>query len=427
VVRKTHTYTINTSINFKNQLIEYSRNFSCFCFLDDNLHSDNSFDFLLAFNVKKDLNFTSNPFEELEKFLKINQDWVFGYLSYDLKNNIENLDSQNLDYHNFPKFHFFIPEFIIKVKSETVDFLCNSIHSKKDIDEMFNHICSLDLSKKSIPSVHVKSRISKPEYIDTIKSIKQHLQMGDIYEVNYCQEFYVDNLDLDPFSVFLQLNKMSPSPFASLYRINNHFCMCSSPERYLKKEGKRIFSQPIKGTIKRSSDDTLDLKNQKYLLGSDKDFSENVMIVDLVRNDLSKIATSNSVQVDELATLYSYQDVHHLISTISCDLREDKTFIDVIKATFPMGSMTGAPKIKSMQLIEKYEKTLRGLYSGSIGYINPEKDFDFNVVIRSIFFNTQSNYLSFMVGGAITIESDPEMEYEECLVKAKSIFKLLNK
>ena len=151
------------------------------------------------------------------------------------------------------------------------------------------------------------------------------------------------------------------------------------------------------------------------------------MIVDLVRNDLSKIATSNSVQVDELATLYSYQDVHHLISTISCDLREDKTFIDVIKATFPMGSMTGAPKIKSMQLIEKYEKTLRGLYSGSIGYINPEKDFDFNVVIRSIFFNTQSNYFSFMVGGAITIESDPEMEYEECLVKAKSIFKLLNK
>ena len=161
------------------------------------------------------------------------------------------------------------------------------------------------------------------------------------------------------------------------------------------------------------------------LMNSSKDFSENVMIVDLVRNDLSRFARKESVDVDELTALYTYKDVHHLVSTISCDLAEEKHLVDALRLSFPMGSMTGAPKIRAMELIEQYEQTFRGLYSGSIGYFKPNKDFDFNVVIRSIFYNQQSHYLSFMVGGAITIDSDPELEYEECLVKAKSIFKVL--
>ena len=194
----------------------------------------------------------------------------------------------------------------------------------------------------------------------------------------------------------------------------------------MKKKGNRIVSQPIKGTIKRSDNLKLDVQNKNLLLNSSKDFSENVMIVDLVRNDLSRIANSKTVVVDELASLYTYQDVHHLISTISCELDPEKNIVDILKALFPMGSMTGAPKIKSMELIEKIETTMRGLYSGSIGYITPQRDFDFNVVIRSVLYNQQSQYLSFMVGGAITIDSDPESEYNECLLKAKSIFKVLS-
>ena len=149
------------------------------------------------------------------------------------------------------------------------------------------------------------------------------------------------------------------------------------------------------------------------------------MIVDLVRNDLSRIAKKDSVKVDELFGVYTFDQVHHMISTISCELREDKGLKDVFEATFPMGSMTGAPKIRAMELIEKFEQTKRGLYSGAVGYISPEGDFDFNVVIRSMQYNALNKYLSFMVGGAITIGSDAELEYEECLVKAKALFEVL--
>ena len=401
------------------------RRFDSFVFFDNHSVGDTKFDFLAAFNVKKELIHSLEPFDDLDIFLDTCNDWVFGYLAYDLKNKIEALFSNNLDYQKFPYIHFFVPGIIIKVIKESVVFLYDSKYLADDIDQIFNTICELEIVEKKINPIKIKARISKEEYLKNILSIKNHLQAGDIYEMNYCQEFYCENLVLDPFILFSKLNNTAKAPFSSFYRIHDHFCLCVSPERFLKKEGDNIISQPIKGTIKRLENIILDEKNKELLLNSSKDFSENVMIVDLVRNDLSRIAKKNSVNVNELAALYSYTDVHHLISTISCQLDDDKSIVDVLKALFPMGSMTGAPKIRSMQLIEKYEDTLRGLYSGSIGYITPKKDFDFNVVIRSIFYNQQNFYLSFMVGGAITIDSDPELEYEECLAKAKSIFKVL--
>ncbi len=350
---------------------------------------------------------------------------MFGYLTYDLKNSIECLQSKNLDFQSFPNMHFFIPSIVIKVNKNNVDISYDAMYSSDEIDSVFFSIKAIKVKNRKIIPVKIQSRVSKEEYVSNILKIKNHLQSGDIYEMNYCQEFYAQKINIDPFDLFVRLNDIAKAPFASFYRCKNHFCLCASPERYLKKEGSRIFSQPIKGTIKRIEDSLLDKINQDKLLNSAKDFSENVMIVDLVRNDLSRIAKKSTVKVDELAGLYTYRDVHHLISTISCKIDKNTTISDVLQASFPMGSMTGAPKIRAMQLIEEFENTLRGLYSGSIGYITPNKDFDFNVVIRSVFYNQQSHYLSFMVGGAITIDSDPELEYEECLVKAKSIFEAL--
>ena len=426
MTKRYQTYHLSNPNQFKHQLINFLRKFNCFSLFDSNSTlSTNSFDFLAAFKQKNEILQSNNPFLELNNIINDSKDWLFGYLGYDLKNDIEQLFSNNLDHQGFPNIHFFTAEIIIKIQANQATIFYDSNYSNSEIDILFNEICNIKIIHHSFQKVQIYPRVKKADYIKKIQSIKEYLQAGDIYEMNYCQEFYSKDLILDPFNLFINLNIASRAPFSTFYRLNEHFCLCASPERYLKKEGHKIISQPIKGTINRLKDSSLDNKNKEKLLNSSKNFSENVMIVDLVRNDLSKVAKKATVNVDKLADLYTYKDVHHLVSTISCELDSDKTIVDLIKASFPMGSMTGAPKIRCMQLIEEFEDTFRGLYSGAIGYITPNKDFDFNVVIRSIFYNQQSEYLSFMVGGAITIDSDPESEYEECLVKAKSIFKVL--
>ena len=423
--KKEHKYKLNDSLAFKAKLIEYVKYFSCFCVLDHN-STNGPFDYIVAFKKKKELRYNKNPFELLREFTQKNkQEWMFGYLSYDLKNDIELLSSDNVDFHQFPKLHFFIPELIFKIKGDILYVLSDLEYSKSDVAKIVDIIHTVIIKKSTTQSIKVKSRVSKDEYIKIINSIKDHLQQGDVYEMNYCQEFYSENTKIDPFSLFTQLNSLAKAPFSAFYRLNDNFCLCSSPERFLKKYGDKIISQPIKGTIQRDSDLGLDTINKEILLNSEKDFSENIMIVDLVRNDLSRFARKSTVHVEELMGLYGFRHVYHLISTISCRIDNQYDLIDALQMSFPMGSMTGAPKIRAMELIEKYEKTLRGIYSGSIGYIDPEQNCDFNVVIRSILYNQSSNYLSFMVGGAITIESDPEMEYNECLMKAKSMFKVL--
>ena len=227
-------------------------------------------------------------------------------------------------------------------------------------------------------------------------------------------------------NVYSILNTISPTPFSTFYKLNNQYLLCASPERFVKKDGDKIISQPIKGTAKRDlTNKTRDEQLKQQLINSQKEKSENVMIVDLVRNDLSKIAARNSVQVDELFGIYSFPQVHQMISTVSATIKDEIDFADMLKASFPMGSMTGAPKYRVMQLIEEYEQTKRGIYSGSFGYITPQNDFDFNVVIRSIVYNEQTKYVSYQVGGAITHYSNAEDEYEECLLKAKAMEKAL--
>lgn len=383
-----------------------------------------SFDYLAAFGVKKKCNPKKNIFKAFQNFLDINKDWVFGHFSYDLKNDLENLQSENEDYFNFDKLNFFIPFYIFIVKNKTLTIIYDN--SKNDIDSIYNKILNQKIISTNNSKFSVKPVISKRKYLQKIGSIKNHIQKGDIYEMNFCQEFRVNFNHFNPSQLFFKLNNYTKSPFSSYYKLNNKYCLCSSPERYIKKINNKIISQPIKGTASRSESKSIDNKNKSHLMRSEKDFSENVMIVDLVRNDLSITAKKNTVKVEELAKVYSYKNVHHLISTITSEIKLKVHPLDVIKHSFPMGSMTGAPKIKSMELIEKYENVKRGLYSGSIGYFTPNLDFDFNVVIRSLLYNKKSNYLSFIVGGAITSDSDPEKEHEECLIKGKSILNILD-
>src|SRR5262249_41024055 len=223
----------------------------------------------------------------------------------------------------------------------------------------------------------------------------------------------------DPVSVYRELSSISPNPFSALYRINDKWLICASPERFLKKQGNKILSQPIKGTSERIlGNEERDELSREKLFKSPKERSENVMVVELVRNDLAKICKEGTVDVDELYGIYSFPQVHQMISTVVGELKENISFTDIIRATFPMGSMTGAPKKRVLELIERYEKTRRGIFSGALGYNSPGGDFDFNVVIRSILYNSSDRYLSFPTGSGITFYSDPEKEWEECLLKA---------
>jgi len=217
------------------------------------------------------------------------------------------------------------------------------------------------------------------------------------------------------------MQEENQAPFSALYRHKDKWLMCCSPERFIHKQNHEIISQPIKGTSKRGADPTQDELLKVALKNNQKEQAENVMIVDLVRNDLGKVAIPGTVNVDELCGIYTLKTVHQMISTISATLKENLLFSEIIKASFPMGSMTGAPKIRAMEIIEELEFFSRGLYSGSVGYISPDGNFDFNVVIRSILYNSTTKALLYPAGGAITANSDIAKEFEECLLKAKTM------
>ncbi|MFT3936721.1 MAG: anthranilate synthase component I family protein [Chitinophagaceae bacterium] len=349
---------------------------------------------------------------------------MFGHLGYDLKNEIEELTSSHADNIAFPDLFFFIPNTVLLLRREE---LCIEAANKNAAAEVFAQVTSVAIKNEPVNSnILFQQRFTKQEYIDTIEKLRQHILRGDCYEINFCQEFFSTNVVINPENVYRLLGEISPSPFAAFYKINEKYLICASPERYLKKEGNTIISQPIKGTGKRDlKNGAADDQNKTQLFKSAKDRSENVMVVDLVRNDLSKICIEGSVEVEELFGIYSFPQVHQMISTVRGVLQENISFASIIQQTFPMGSMTGAPKKKVMELIEKYENVKRGIFSGAVGYINPDGDFDFNVVIRSLLYNNETKYLSYLVGSGITFYSDPVSEYEECLLKAsafKSMF-----
>lgn len=430
-MRKQVFFTITNISNFKDALLQWSQQFDEITWLDSNHYKNNynSFDALLAvdaFTLKSTDYY--NAFTILKEYQQETKDWLFGYLSYDLKNNTEQLSSQNYDGLHFPDLYFFQPKKIITIQGTRVSFnylptVANEIEI--DFKFLFNFAANLTHEKTAKNAIKIKMRIFKNEYYKGVNEVLRHIHRGDIYEANLCQEFYAENITINTLRTYTKLNAISKAPFACYLKYGDKYLLSASPERYLKKEGQKIISQPIKGTTKRSLNKLEDEQLKYALVNDKKEQAENIMIVDLVRNDLSKSALKGSVQVEDLCKLYSFEQVHHLISTVIAKVSKEKNPVEIIKETFPMGSMTGAPKISAMQIIEAQESFRRGLYSGAVGYFTPEGDFDFNVVIRSILYNATEKYVSFSVGSAITAKSVPEKEYEECLLKAKAMRKVL--
>jgi len=432
--RTVRTFSVDDIAVFNNQLLQWSQQFETIIWLDSNDYNQKHTSFNCALAVEE---FTCiqtdyyNGFEKLEEYQSNVNDYIFGYISYDVKNDVELLSSNNFDGLQFPDLYFFQPQKLIFIKDEVIEF-----HYLKMVDNEiakdFETICTIDLScktriKERSSNLEIKSRISKESYIKKVTEVLVNIKRGNIYEANFCQEFYAENSTIRPFEVYQHLNEISKPPFAAFLKTADKYALCASPERYLKKEHQTIISQPIKGTAKRLKHVQEDKKIAQELSQNTKEIAENVMIVDLVRNDLSKSAIKGSVVVEELCKVYPFKQVHQMISSVISKIPENMATTSILKDTFPMGSMTGAPKIKAMEIIERLEETKRGLYSGAIGYFTPENDFDFNVVIRSILYNENKQYISYSVGSAITAKAIPEKEYEECLVKAEALkYVLLN-
>jgi para-aminobenzoate synthetase component I len=385
------------------------------------------YDLIAGTGALKKFGTRANQLSSLDRFIESNRDWVFGHLGYNLKNEIEELSSIHPDYIKFPGLFFFIPEHVFIIRGNQLEVGWQKEYdSIGNIQDMVVEIKNQQLPEPAIINTgKISAVISKSDYLRAVENIKDHIQKGDIYEVNFCQEFISLTAEIDPLQTWLRLIEESPTPFSCYYRLGDKHLLCASPERFIKKTGSVILSQPIKGTSARGKTIEEDRLAMESLLSDPKERAENIMITDLVRNDLSKIACRGSVKVKDLCRIYPYPRVFQMQSDISARLPQNISFSDIIKATFPMGSMTGAPKIRAMEIIEQYEKSSRGLYSGAVGYISPEEDFDFNVVIRSIQYNQARSALSFMVGGAITSLSTPESEYRECMLKAEAIIKVL--
>ncbi|MFD0940691.1 anthranilate synthase component I family protein [Pedobacter boryungensis] len=407
---------------FKQKALQWATSFEVCCCLDSNKYTDpyTQYDCLIAVGSDKSLAAkTGSAFDQLHSFYDKHTDWMFGLLSYELKNEVEDLNSKHTDQLDFPDLFFFIPTYLIALHGDEIKI----IKGDPSIIETINQTHLNPTATK--PNLKIESKFDRESYIETVEKLKTHIKRGDIYEVNFCQEFFAAHATINPLAVYNELNMVSPTPFAGFFKINHHYILSATPERFLCKRNNRLISQPIKGTAKRSKSAVEDEQIKITLKSSIKEQAENVMIVDLVRNDLTKSAVAGSVKVDELFGIYTFPQVHQMISTISCELNPNIHFIDAVKNTFPMGSMTGAPKIKAMELIDVYEKSKRGAFSGSFGCISPTGDFDFNVIIRSILYNEINQYLSFQVGGAITYAANSEAEYEECLLKASAILKVL--
>ena len=427
-MRTSRTFSVENSEEFKKNLLSWGSQFQEIAWLDSNEYElkTGEYEAILAVEaftaIKTDY---LDAFDKLKEFQETTADWIFGYLSYDLKNDVEQLKSSNFDGLHFPDLYFFQPQKLILIRNDKIEFHYLRMvddEIEADFDEIHRQS---SLPKAKHTGVKVKARISREGYLQKLEKMLDHIHRGDIYEANFCQEFYAENADIDPFEIYRSLNKISTPPFAVFLQLENFHLISASPERYLKKKGENLLSQPIKGTARRAEEVEEDLRIAAELASDPKEKSENVMIVDLVRNDLSRIAKKGSVEVDELCKVYTFRQVHQLISSVRAQLAEGIPPVEALRTSFPMGSMTGAPKISAMKIIEKLEESKRGLYSGAVGYFTPEGDFDFNVVIRSILYNSENKYLSFSVGGAITAKSDPQKEYEECLLKARAMREVL--
>lgn len=426
--RTTQSYKTENLQHCKQQLLQWAQTFEDVVWLDSNSYDGQrypEFEGILAVDAFTSIQTSyEGAFDRLEEYQQMTADWIFGYLGYDLKNDTERLTSKNSDGLGFPDLHFFQPKKIFLLKGNTIELLYLGMVDD-EIEEDWKAIQEiqfpiLDTEHATSNSLSIKLKIHKEAYKEKVRTMLHHIHRGDIYEANLCQEFYAHG-NIDPLQTYTNLNAISSPPFATFLKMDTHYLLSATPERYLKKIGDKIISQPIKGTAARGKNDLEDSAFAKALSIDSKERSENIMIVDLVRNDLSRTAKKGSVTVEELCEVYVFKQVHHMISTIVSEIGVGISPVDVIRSTFPMGSMTGAPKVSAMKIIEELEESKRGLYSGAVGYFTPEGDFDFNVIIRSILYNEMKGYISYSVGGAITAQSDPDKEYAECLLKARAM------
>jgi para-aminobenzoate synthetase component 1 len=425
---ETRQFSFSDYTIIKNQMLNWADRFNIFCFLDNNSYQTENaaFSCILAAGTRRTLELKpGQAFRQLQAFYDQEPSWLFGHLGYGLKNEVEVLNDTKTASVDFGIGFFFEPEFLLRINENVLTISTGLSRSVQEIYEEIIQQPETIITGGHAP-FNIQSSISKESYIAAIEALQQHIKRGDCYEINFCQQYFGENAFIEPLYVYNKLVAHSPNPFGAFYKLNDKYCLCASPERYLQKSGQVIISQPIKGTSRRSlSNKEKDEASKNYLLQSDKEKSENVMVVDLVRNDLSRICEEGSVHVKELFGIYSFPQVHQMISTVEGKIKKDVHFTEAIKATFPMGSMTGAPKKRVMQLIDEYEMVGRGLFSGSIGYITPEADFDFNVVIRSIFYDAGKKFLSFSAGGGITFYSNAEEEYKECNLKVEAIREVL--
>ncbi len=411
-------------------MLNWASRFNIFLLLPANGYNQqgiHNFEILLGAGAKH--TFTTNGtsasiFTEWQHFIDThNTSFILGHISYDIKENIEQLYSAKENPIGFNKLHWFVPENVMIYREGILYIKGNGENEALIFEEIMHTKVEVHLTA---PKLSIKHVMSKTEYIHAVTQLQKHISRGDCYEVNYCQCFEALDANINPIETFLKLNSISPNPFAACYKVGERYMLCASPERYITIDEGMLYSQPIKGTAKRILDDAIaDEQLKNSLQHHYKERAENIMVVDLVRNDMSRICDSGSVVVDELCAIYSYPQVHQMISTIKGKIKAAATFTDIIKATFPMGSMTGAPKYRVMQLIDELECTKRGLFSGSVGFISPDGHVDLNVIIRSIMYNNEKQYVNFHTGSAITFYSNAEEEYEECMLKAKAIMQVL--
>ncbi len=420
--RKIESFPVAGDVKiFKEKMLDWCNRFSIFSFLDSCGYEDKygRYDCLAAAGTEK--KFTGS-LPEFHQFYEENNDWLFGHFSYDLQT--EN-GKEEIPHTGFENIFFFQPQVVLILKKNilTIETI---FRPPSEVFHAILHLEKISLKVANAEKINIRSDIEKEEYISIIQQLKKHIQRGDCYEINFCMQFFANNYSIDPLETFKKLLAVSPNPFSCLYKNENNFLICASPERFLQKEVRQIISQPIKGTARRGlHDSAIDALQKNLLKESRKEQSENVMAVDLARNDVSRFCEEGSVHVSELFGIYTFPQVYQMISTVQGIVPFNINLADIIHAAFPMASMTGAPKKKVMELIGQYEKTNRGIFSGTVGYITPKKDFDFNVVIRSIIYNSKTNRLTFPVGGGITWLSEPEKEYEECILKASAIRKIL--
>ncbi|MFP8487760.1 anthranilate synthase component I family protein [Gracilimonas sp. Q87] len=366
-------------------------------------------DKIIMFSKGKKNKFSGDPWLALSEFYNAHRDWMFGYLGYDLKNYLENLESSNQPVEDAPDLFFFTPELLVEFDK---DYNCKLL--KGELPEFENSsYAPSDFKLKPAKS------IDRQNYQDKIRLAQKDIYEGEYYEINLSHplEFHFEGAGLD---LYEKMKKLGPVPFGAYMSFDGYEVCSSSPERFLGRSGNKAWSQPIKGTAPKSGG----VESARRLAESEKERAENLMIVDLVRNDLNRIAEKGSVKVSGLFEIQSFETVYQMVSTVECTLPEDTDSIELIKSCFPMGSMTGAPKIAAMKAIDNNEEYKRGIYSGALGYFSPNGDFDLNVIIRTAVI--EGNKLVYPVGGAITSDSDPEQEWEETMLKAKAITDLFS-